>query len=87
MMRMDSQLTLRLPAALARALGRLARRRGVVRSQVVREALEAYLSGPAVPDADALWRQAAPLVGSMRLKPSGEADELAARLRAHNWRE
>jgi hypothetical protein len=84
---MDSQLTLRLPAALARALGRLARQRGVVRSQVVREALEAYLSGPVEADAAALWRQTAPLVGSLHLNPPDESSSLAARIRAHNWRE
>jgi metal-responsive CopG/Arc/MetJ family transcriptional regulator len=84
---MDAQLTLRLPAALARALGRVARQRGVLRSQLVREALEAYLSAPDAPDAESLWRQAAPLVGSVRLTVPGEAEDLAARLRAHNWRE
>jgi hypothetical protein len=84
---MDAQLTLRLPAPLARALGRLARQRGVVRSQLVREALEAYLAGPAAPDPATLWRQAAPLVGSLRLAPPDEQASLAARLRDHNWRE
>jgi hypothetical protein len=84
---MDSQFTLRLPAPLARAVARLARQRGVLRSQVVREALEAYLDAPAGPDAESLWRQAAPLVGSVRLGGHDEAASLAARIRAHNWRE
>lgn len=84
---MDAQFTLRLPAPLARAVARLARERGVLRSVVVREALEAYLAGPATPDAESLWRQAAPLVGSVRLTPTDEAADLSARLRAHNWRD
>lgn len=84
---MDSQFTLRLPAPLAKAVARLARERGVLRSQVVREALEAYLAAPSAPDPEVLWRQAAPLVGSLRLTPPGEAEGLAARIRAHNWRD
>lgn len=40
----DSHLTLRLPADLARALSRLARARGLPRSQVVREALAGFLT-------------------------------------------
>ena len=84
---MDSQFTLRLPAPLARAVARRARERGVLRSVVVREALEAYLAPPPAPDAEALWRQAAPLVGSMRLTAPDESGDLAARLRAHNWRD
>ena len=39
----DDHLTLRLPAALARALARLARARGLPRSQLVREAIAGYV--------------------------------------------
>lgn len=39
----DSHLTLRLPAALARLLDRLARTRGLPKSQLVREAVAIYL--------------------------------------------
>ncbi len=39
----NSHLTLRIPAALARTLDRLARVRGVPKSQVVREAVADYL--------------------------------------------
>ena len=42
----DSHLTLRLPAALADLLDRWADERDLPRSQVVREAVSAYLSGP-----------------------------------------
>lgn len=40
----DDHLTLRLPAALARALERWARERGVPKSQVARDAVVRYLS-------------------------------------------
>lgn len=39
----DTHLTLRLPAALARALARRARDRGVAKSQLAREAVTRYL--------------------------------------------
>lgn len=42
-MRKDSTLTLRLGADLARAVARLARKRAVPRSQVVRDAVVSYL--------------------------------------------
>jgi hypothetical protein len=45
----DDHLTLRLPAALARALARLARTRGLPRSQLVREAIAGYVGSPAPP--------------------------------------
>ncbi|MGH7644479.1 MAG: ribbon-helix-helix protein, CopG family [Gemmatimonadales bacterium] len=41
---MEAQLTLRVPREVARALARRAQARGVARSQVVREALRAYLA-------------------------------------------
>jgi Ribbon-helix-helix protein, copG family len=40
----DDHLTLRLPRALARALARWARERGVPKSQLAREAVARYLS-------------------------------------------
>lgn len=43
----DSHVTLRLPGALARTLARWAKQRGMAKSQVVREAVAAYLrTGP-----------------------------------------
>lgn len=43
----DSHVTLRLPGALARTLARWAKQHGVAKSQVVREAVAAYLrTGP-----------------------------------------
>ena len=83
---MDEQLTLRLPADLARALRRAARARGVPKAHVVREALHAYLS-EAPPDAEAAWRAIAPFAGSVRLDRAAiERDALARRIRDHNWR-
>ncbi len=60
----DSHLTLRLPADLARALDRRAGERDLGRSQLVREAVTAYLSGAAA-------------TSSARVMPSGR--ELAER--------
>jgi predicted DNA-binding protein len=42
----DAQVTFRLPRRLARALARRARERGVPKSHLVREVLEAYLLPP-----------------------------------------
>jgi hypothetical protein len=47
----ESHLTLRLPAALARLLHRRAAEQDVPRSQVVREAVSAYLAAPGSPGA------------------------------------
>lgn len=43
---MDAQITVRLPEELADRLDRLAAERGVRRSQLVREAIRAYLEHP-----------------------------------------
>lgn len=80
----DSHLTLRIPAALARALGRWASTHGVPKSQVAREAVARYLAGfsgePAPPGLTALdlARDWAMLP---RLLPD-EVDELAADIAA-----
>lgn len=86
---MDDQITLRIPAALARVLARRARERGVPKSQLVREALRGYLDAAAppgpTPDARAAverFRGSAPLD-----RAAIEADALARQMRAHNWRE
>ncbi len=84
----DDQLTLRLPRDLAKALAERARERGAAKSQLVREALEAYLAGGAPADPQAAWRSVAHLVGSVALDPAAiERDALASRIRSHNWRE
>lgn len=84
----DDQLTLRLPRELAKALAQRARERGAAKSQLVREALEAYLAGGAAADPQAAWQRVAHLVGSVALDPAAiERDALAHQIRSHNWRD
>ena len=84
----EDQLTLRLPRELSRALARWARERGVPKSQLVREALQAYLAGAPADDPAAAWRRVTPMVGSLSLDAAAiERDALARQVRAHNWRE
>lgn len=83
----DGQLTLRLPHELLRDIDRRARALGVPKAQVVREALAAYLAEPTEPDPAAPMRAVSGLVGSLALDPEAiERDEIAARVRRHNWR-
>ena len=86
---MENQLTLRVPADLARRLAARAKAAGVKRSQVVREALQAFLSStPELPRTNSVRERLAPYIGAVTLDaPSTERDELARRLREHNWRE
>ncbi|HYN80681.1 MAG TPA: ribbon-helix-helix protein, CopG family [Gemmatimonadaceae bacterium] len=76
----NSHLTLRIPAALARTLDRLAHIRGVPKSQVVREAVASYLvptgegASPAVVTGAELAKRWASIP---RLDPA-EASELAS---------
>jgi len=83
---MADQSSFRLPRALTQALARVARERGVPKSQVVREALQAYLiDTPA--DPDVAWHRVAPMVGSVELDAAQiERDALARQIKAHNWR-
>ena len=83
----DEQLNLRLPHALLRDIDRRARTLGVTKAQVVREALAAYLAAPAEAGAEATLDAVSALVGSLALDPDAlERDEIAARVRRHNWR-
>jgi hypothetical protein len=85
---MEEQLTFRISRELARALARRSRERAVPRAQVVREALVAYLGGGPVPQQGAAWQRVRGLVGALALDPAAaEADVLARRIRAQNWRE
>jgi len=85
---MDDQLTLRIPRNLALALARAARARRVPRSQLVREALAEYLTAPGEAEAGSVWERVRHFAGSAPLdRAATDADELAARLRRHNWRE
>ena len=86
---MDAQLTLRVPADLARRLTARAKATGAKRSQVVREALQAFLASPPdVPRTTSVRERIGSYVGAVSLdRPSTEGDEFARRLRSHNWRE
>ena len=86
---MANQASFRLPTSLARALTRAARERGVPKSQLVREALERYLTdeGSAQPRAS-VQERSAPYIGSVRLDARAlSADPAAAMIRQRNWRE
>jgi predicted transcriptional regulator len=84
---MDGHLTLRVSKALARALARRARERGVPRSQVVREAVAGYLAGEPGPLALEPGRvvTAAELAAKWRALPrltAAEADDFAEEIEA-----
>lgn len=78
----DAHLTLRLPAALARALARSARARGVPKSHLAREAVARYLA-PAGPEPGEPTVRASDLArawGSLPRLSATEASEFAADL-------
>jgi predicted DNA-binding protein len=85
----EDQLTLRLPRDLARLLARRARERGLPKSQVVREAIQAYLvEQPHELPSGAAWERVRHMVGSLELDQQAiERDELARQIRDHNWRD
>ena len=84
---MDDQTSFRLPREMLRELGRVAKERGVPRSQLVREALEFYLSSP-VTEAPVLTvrDRSAPYIGTIDLTGPGDAESVADRVRRRNWR-
>jgi hypothetical protein len=68
-------------------LGRLAKDRGVPRSQLVREALELYLSRPSTESPVLTVRdRSAPYIGSIDLTGPGDSESVADRVRRRNWR-
>jgi len=75
----ETQITVRVKASLGRRLARMAKERGVRRSDIVREALHAYLEGPASPGLGGPYERVADLIGSVRGGPS----DLGARHREH----
>jgi predicted DNA-binding protein len=83
----EDQITLRLPRELARLLARRARERGLPKSQLVREAIQAYVADRSLPPG-AAWERVKHMVGSIELDQQAiERDELARQIRDHNWRE
>lgn len=84
---METQTTFRLPAPLAQALTRLARERGVPKSQLVREALEQYLAQDEPLTPNQVRERTAPYIGALRLDAGRlRADPGARLIREHNWR-
>jgi len=85
---MEAQLTLRLDRDQARALARLAKARGVKKSQLVREAVAGYLAAAAELTPEELWERVRPFVGSMPLDHEAiMADPIARQIYEHNWRD
>jgi Arc/MetJ-type ribon-helix-helix transcriptional regulator len=76
---MERQITVRLPRSLARRLQRLAEDRGIRRSQLVREALEAYLGEPVPSPGERPFDRVRDLAGAAY----GGPPDLAARHREH----
>ena len=75
---MDAQITVRIPQELVEALDRLASQRGARRSEVVRQALRAYLERPA-PEGERPFDRVRDLAGSVY----GGPPDLAARHREY----
>jgi predicted DNA-binding protein len=85
---MDSQMTLRLPRELDRALGRRAKERGVAKSQLVREALARYIAEPDPMSEEEFMARAAKYIGSVRGDQEAMlADPLARQIYERNFRE
>ena len=87
---MADQTSFRLPREMLRDLERIAKVRGVPKSQLVREALELYLNKPVSgesPPGLSLQDRSAPYIGSINLSGPGDAEAIADRVRRRNWRE
>ena len=84
---MEDQTSLRLPREMLHQLALLAKERGVPRSQLVREALEIYLSTPPAESPTLTVRdRSAPYIGRIDLSGPGDAESIADRVRRRNWR-
>jgi predicted transcriptional regulator len=86
---MASQTSIRLTPEMLRALSKLARQRGVPKSQLVREAIEQYLATEPAGNAAlpmSVRERSAPYIGSIRLSKRDELDDVSARMRRQNWR-
>ncbi|HEX6316817.1 MAG TPA: ribbon-helix-helix protein, CopG family [Gemmatimonadaceae bacterium] len=86
---MAGQTSFRLPREMLRELGRVARARGVPKSQLVREALEQYLARPTAEGSPGLSirDRSAPYIASINLSGPGDAESIADRVRRRNWRD
>jgi predicted DNA-binding protein len=83
---METQITLRLPADLARRLDRQARTRGTRKSQLVREAVSRYLDQEEGETIEQQWARVQRFVGSIRGKPR-RAGRLADEMYDNNVRD
>ena len=85
---MSDQTSFRLPPEMLRALTRLARQRGVRKSQLVREALEQYLAAatqsPVV--RMSVRERSAPYIGAIELHDA-PSEDISIRIRRNNWRD
>ena len=85
---MDAQITLRLPKELARQVARIAKTRGVKKSQVVREAVADYLSRSRQETREELWARLQPFVGCIEGDYEAMmADPIARQIYEHNVRD
>ena len=87
---MGDQTSFRLPREMQRQIERVAKERGVPKSQLVREALELYLNKPPPGESRpglSLQDRSAPYIGSINLSGPGDAEAIADRVRRRNWRE
>jgi metal-responsive CopG/Arc/MetJ family transcriptional regulator len=85
---MDSQITLRLPKDLARAIARRAKARGAPKSQLVREAVSKYLAEPEAESDEAFWERTRHFIGSLEGDQEAMmADPIARQMYEHNFRE
>lgn len=84
---MDSQITLRLPRELDRALNKRAKARGVPKSQLVREAVARYIAEPEAMSEEEFQRIAESFVGCLELDHEAMmADPIARQIYEHNTR-
>jgi predicted DNA-binding protein len=85
---MASTVSFRLSRELSRSLTKLARERGVPKSQLVREAIESYLASAEPPASPSVVRERlAPYVGMVTLDYGALAsDPVARQIRDRNWR-
>jgi hypothetical protein len=85
---MDEQVTVRLPRAMAQALARQAKARGVKKSLVVREAVAAYLARAQRVTPEQLWARLQPFVGSVEGDwDAMMQDPIARQIYEHNFRD
>jgi len=85
---MDSQITLRLPKELARALAKRAKAQGVPKSQLVRESVVKYLAEPERESDEEYWARNRHFIGSLTLDHQAMMDDpIARQIYEHNFRE